>query len=56
MEELKNEKSILLNYFDKADDAGMKEIKLRVDSMEASLKNLENADTRFSANLESALA
>ena len=56
MEELKSEKAILLNRFDKTDDTGMNEIKQRVDSMEASLKNLENADARFSANLESALA
>lgn len=55
VEELKNEKSILLNHFDKADDAGMKEIGQQVDTMEASLQKLEQSETRFKSELNAAL-
>jgi hypothetical protein len=41
IEELRNVKNMLLGLFDKSDDAGMKEIRQRVDSMEASLQRLE---------------
>jgi hypothetical protein len=55
MEELKSEKAVLLHRFDKADDAGMKEVKAQADSMEASLKKLEQAEVRFSSELDAAL-
>lgn len=56
MEELKSEKVMLLNSFEKADDAGMKEVKERVTGMEASLQKLEQAETRFASELDAALA
>lgn len=55
MEELKSEKSVLLHRLDKADDAGMNEVKAQVGSMEASLKKLEQAEVRFSSELDAAL-
>lgn len=55
MEELKSEKTVLLHRFDKADDAGMKEIKTRVDDMEMSMQKLEQAETRFSSERDVAL-
>ena len=55
MEELRSEKNMLLSLFDRSDDAWMREIKQRVDSMEASLQKLEQAETRFASELDSAL-
>lgn len=55
MEELRSEKNVLLGLFDKSDDAGMKEIRQWVDSMEASLQKLEQADSRYTSELDAAL-
>jgi chromosome segregation ATPase len=55
MEELRSEKNMLLNLFDKSDDAGMKEIRQWVDSMEASLQRLEQADSRYTSELDTAM-
>ena len=55
MEELGSEKNILLGLFDKSDDAGMKEIRQWVDSMEASLQRLKQADSRYTSELDTAL-
>jgi len=55
MEELRSEKNMLLGLFDKSDDAGMKEIRQLVDSMEASLQRLEQADSRYTSELDTAL-
>ena len=55
MEELRSEKNVLLGLFDKSDDAGMKEIRQWVDSMEASLQRLEQADSRYTSELDVAL-
>lgn len=55
MEELRSEKNMLLGLFDKSDDAGMKEIRQWVDSMEASLQKLEQVDSRFTSELDAAL-
>jgi F0F1-type ATP synthase membrane subunit b/b' len=46
---------MLLNLFDKSDDAGMKEIRQWVDSMEASLQRLEQADSRYTSELDTAM-
>ena len=54
MEELRNEKNMLLGLFDKSDDAGMKEIRQWVDSMEASLQRLEQAEERYTSELNKA--
>ena len=56
MEELRSEKAMLLHSFDKYDDAGMKEIRQRVDGIEASLLRLEQAEDRYSSELDTALA
>lgn len=55
MEELRSEKNILLGLFDKSDDAGIKEIRQWVDSMEAYLLRLEQADSRYTSELDTAL-
>lgn len=55
MEELRSEKNMLLDLFDKADDAGMKEIRQWGDSMEAFLQRLEQADSRYTSELDTAL-
>ncbi|HCG35069.1 MAG TPA: mobilization protein [Clostridiales bacterium] len=56
MEELRSEKELLLMQFDKSDDAGMKEIRDWASSMEASLKKLEQSESKYAAELEEALA
>ena len=55
IEELRSEKTRLLHTFDKADDAGMKEVKQRVTEMEASLGKLEQSESKYSVELESSL-
>lgn len=55
MDELKSEKTMLAHRFDKSDDAGMKEIRTQVQSMEASLKKLEEAETWLASELDAAL-
>lgn len=56
LEELKSEKASLLLAFDKSDDAGMKEIREWITSMETSLQKAEQADKQYSGELEAALA
>ena len=56
IEELRSEKIMLLHSFDKSDDAGMKVIKERVNTMEASLHRLEQAEERYTSELDTALA
>ena len=55
IEELRNEKTMILSRFDKADDDGMKEVKQRVTSMESSLQRLEQAEAKYQAELDAAL-
>ena len=56
IEELRNEKKMILSRFDKADDDGMKEVKQWVTSMESSLQRLEQAEAKYQAELDAALA
>jgi predicted nucleic acid-binding Zn ribbon protein len=56
MEELKSEKVAFLLAFDKSDDAGMKEIREWITSMETSLQKAEQADKQYSGELNAALA
>ena len=56
IEELRNEKTMILNRFDKTDDDGMKEVKQWVTSMERSLQRLEQAEAKYQAELDAALA
>lgn len=55
LEELKSEKSILLNTLDCADDADIFDIKKQIATMEAALKNLEEQESKYSAELEDTL-
>ena len=56
MEELKSEKARILSDFDRTDDSGMKEVKKWVRDIEAELQKAEAADSRFTAELDEALA
>ena len=56
IEELRSEKAMILNRFDKADDDGMKEVKKWVASMESSLQRLEQTEAKYQAELDAALA
>ena len=56
IEELRSEKTMILSRFDKADDDGMKEVKQWVTSMESSLQRLEQAEAKYQAELDAALA
>jgi len=56
IEELRNGKNMLLGLFDKSGDDGMKEIRQWVDSIEASLQRLEQAEGRYNSELDTALA
>ena len=56
IEELKNEKALLLNQFNCADDHGMAKVKKRVASMESSLETLNQQETKCSGELGAALA
>ena len=56
IEELKNEKALLLNQFNCADDHGMAEIKQRITSMENSLNKMDQQEKKYVAELEAALA
>ena len=47
IEELKNEKALLLNQFNCADDHGMGEIKQHVASMESSLETLNRKEKKI---------
>ena len=55
IEELRSEKNRLLHAFDKADGAGMKEVKQRVAEMETSLSKLEQSESKYSVELENTL-
>lgn len=55
IEELRSEKNMLLDLFDKSDDAGMKEIRQWVDFMETSLQRLEQAASKYTSELDTAL-
>ena len=56
IEELRNEKAMILSRFDKTDDDGMKEVKQWVASMESSLQRLEQTEAKYQAELDAALA
>ena len=56
IEELKNEKALLLNQFNCADDHGMDEIKQHIASMESSLEKLNQQEIKSTSELEAALA
>ncbi len=56
IEELKNEKALLLNQFNCADDHGMDEIKQHIASMESSLETLNQQEKKYTAELDAALA
>ena len=56
IEELKNEKALLLNQFNCADDHGMDEIKQHIASMESSLEKLNQQEMKYTSELEAALA
>ena len=56
IEELKNEKTMIISHFDKTDDDGMKEVKKWVASMESSLQRLEQTEAKYQAELDAALA
>ena len=56
IEELKSEKTLLLNQFNCADDHGMDEIKQHIASMESSLETLNQQEKKYTAELDAALA
>ena len=56
IEELKNEKALLLNQFNCADDYGMTVVKQHVASMESSLEKLNRQEDKYTAELDAALA
>ena len=56
IEELKNEKALLLNQFNCADDHGMDKIKQHIASMESSLETLNQQEEKYTAELDAALA
>lgn len=55
LEELKSEKTALLNTLDCADDAGISDVKKQIATMETALKNLEEQESKYAAELEDAL-
>lgn len=55
IEELKSEKTLLLNQFNCADDHGMDEIKQHIASMESSLETLNQQEKKYTAELDAAL-
>ena len=54
-EELRSEKAMLLHSLDCADDAAMGDVRKDVAAMEAALKRLDELESKYSAELESAL-
>ena len=56
IEELKSEKTLLLHQLDCTDDHGMVEVKRRATSMESSLEKLDQQETKYTDELEMALA
>lgn len=55
IEELRSEKAMLLRSLDCADDAAMGDVKKDIAAMEAALKKLDEQESKYSAELESAL-
>lgn len=55
IEELRSEKAMLLRFLDCADDAAMGDVKKDIAAMEAVLKKLDEQESKYSAELESAL-
>ena len=55
LEELKSEKALLLQRLEYADDTSASEIRRDISSMEASLKKLDEQETKYSAELDTAL-
>ena len=56
LEELRSEKSLLLQKFEYAEDAGAEAFRKVIATMEASLKKLEAQEKKYSAELDKALA
>ena len=56
IEDLKSEKTLLLNQLDCANDHGMVEVKRRIASMKSTLEKLEQQETKYTAELDEALA
>ena len=56
LEELRSEKSLLLQKFEYAEDAGAEAFRKDIATMEAGLKKLEAQEQRYSAELDKALA
>ena len=56
IEELKSEKTLLLNQLACANDHGVTEVKQRVSSMETSLDKLDQQEGKYTAELDAALA
>ena len=55
IEELRSEKVMLLHSLDCTDDAAMGDVKKDIAAMEAALKKLDEQESKYSAELESAL-
>ncbi len=55
IEELRSEKAMLLHSMDCAGDAAMGDVKKDIATMEAALKKLDEQESKYSAELESAL-
>ena len=55
IEELRTEKAMLLRSLDCADDAAMGDVKKDIAAMEAALKKLDEQESKYAAELESAL-
>ena len=55
IEELRSEKAMLLHSLDCADDAAMGDVKKDIAAMEATLKKLDAQESKYAAELESAL-
>lgn len=56
IEELKNEKVLLLHQFGCLDTKGMETARQKISSMEASLQKLDQQEKKYTAELEAALA
>ena len=56
LEELRSEKSLLLQKFEYAEDAGAEAFRKDIATMEAGLKKLETQEQKYSAELDKALA
>ena len=55
LEELRSEKSLLLQKFEYAEDAGAEAFRKDIATMEAGLKKLEAQEQKYSAELDKAL-